>query len=817
MALFHATRTFALATAALLLCGAADLPAPLHVDASAPAQAPGPSPVAGGTALSPDGTRLGFNARYLTQNGQPWFPVMGEFHFARFPANEWDTALARMKASGIDIVSTYLMWNYHEGEAGQFDWKDERDLRRFIEAAQRHDLKVWLRLGPWVHAEVRHGGLPDWLVRKGPLRNNDPAYMASVERYWREAARQVEGLMWKDGGPVVGIQLENEYNQSGPGAGAEHIAALKALALRLGFDVPFYTVTGWNNATWPTDAVLPVYGGYPDEPWSRSARELDAPEVYAFRFTNRVGGDLGAQTAGDARLATRALADTPFIGVEYGGGVPTMYRRRPVLTPEDIGAMLPVQLGSGVNAYGYYMYHGGRNPMAGNGLQESTATGSYNDLPLIDYDFQAPYGAYGDANPSLNAVRPFHLFLHEWGSMLAPMTVHRPDTVPQGAKDLGPLRFSVRSNGDQAFLFANNHVRQHPMVQRKEVRFAVDLPGGTVTFPERPLTIPDGAYFIWPVNLPTAAARIDWASVQPLTRIDTAEGPLTVFAATTGVRASMAIRATSVKATKGTVRRKGQGWIVDDITPGTDAVIAVQGEGGKTERFLVLGQDQARQLWRLEIGGKPHLLLTDTDVTPGDTALTLTSHGNPHLTWATLPALPAASVPASTARQSRDGLFTRWTAQLPNRQVPVEVTPTRPAGKVPPLRTGGPSNTVQEPYPESWNAAARWSLKLDTAALAALPDATLAIDWRGDIARLFTDDTLLDDHYYDGRTWRIKLRSLGKASSGALTLSVLPIPGDTPVYLDKAARAQIPQTGQSASIEAVRVLPDYRVEISTRP
>jgi len=82
---------------------------------------------------------------------------------------------------------------------------------------------VWIRIGPWDHGESRNGGLPDWLIQKSPTRQNDPVYLTAVERFFREIGTQVRGLFWKDGGPIIGVQLENEYSARGPGKGADHI------------------------------------------------------------------------------------------------------------------------------------------------------------------------------------------------------------------------------------------------------------------------------------------------------------------------------------------------------------------------------------------------------------------------------------------------------------------------------------------------------------------------------------------------------------------------------------------------------------------
>ena len=399
----------------------------LSVDATAPVAPPVTGYLRMGTSRSPDGRTLGVNSSYLTLDGRPWLPVMGEFHYWRVPAADWDEELAKVEAAGVDIVSTYVYWSYQEPAAGRFDWRGRHDLRRFVGLCRRHGLKVILRLGPWIHAETRFGGLPDWLVGLTPTRSNDPVYLRYVARYFDRIGYQMRGLLWKDGGPIIGVQLGNEYHLTGPGQGRAHVAMLKRLAVSAGFDVPFYTVTAWDNAVYPARQVMPMYGGYPGLPWDSSAARLPPNEVYAFRFRSRVTGDTGAaalaaETAGDA---ARDAGETPFLAAELGGGLPAMYRRRLLATPDDIASMLVVQIGSGVNLYGYYMFHGGVNPRGGP-WEETTASGGYNDVPRRDYDFQAPLGAFGQQRAVLGKLRMVHLLLHAFGAQLAPMPVRRP-------------------------------------------------------------------------------------------------------------------------------------------------------------------------------------------------------------------------------------------------------------------------------------------------------------------------------------------------------------------------------------------------------
>lgn len=791
----------------------------LHVDARAAAPAPETGYLKLGTARAPDGSEIGVNSRFLTLDGKPWLPVMGEFHYVRTPAAEWDAELAKIKASGVDIVATYLMWDYHEEREGKFDWTGDRDLRRFVAAAARHGLKVVLRLGPWVHAEVRYGGIPDWVVHAMPTRGDDPIYLAHVERFWSEAEQQVKGLLWKDGGPVIGVQIENEYNQRGFNQGAKHIATLKEMAVRLGFDVPLYTVTGWDATVYPRRTVTPVFGGYPDEPWGRSVDKLPPKETYAFRFDSRVSGDLGAQTKGAAvGDADGDIAHTPFLGAEYGGGIPTMYRRRPVMRPDDIAAMLPVQLGSGVNLYGYYMYHGGRNAIGRTTLQEQTAIGGYNDLPIIDYDFQAPFGQYGVVNPVLPAIRPFHLFLREWGAALAPMTVRKPDVVPRDASDLSTPRFSVRSQGDTGFLFYNSHVRQYADAAQTGVRFAVDLPGGTVTFPDRSITIPADRYFIWPIGaaLGNGGSRIAWATAQPLTRIETATGGLTVLHAIPGIPVDLGLRAVSVTTRSGRVRRDGALFKVEDVTPGTGAVIDVTDTAGRRERILILSQDQARDVTKLRIAGADRLLMTADEITPDGDTVKLVSRDDAAFALAMFPAVNSVTGSLPIRLKGRDGIFTRYTARAAARHDTVRLASLRPAGKVPPVRIGGLANAAVEPYPESFSAAASWSLTVPATALNGVEDSVLSLDWTGDIGRLFIGTELIDDRYFDGRVWKINLRRFADRLAKPLTMSVLPLRGDAPIYLDEGARPKLAAGEQIALLKSATLNANYALELRFR-
>ncbi|MFR9628904.1 MAG: beta-galactosidase, partial [Rikenellaceae bacterium] len=254
-----------------------------------------PRAIPGMNGVSPSGDVLYANTQYLTYNGEPWLPSYGEFQYSRYPAEHWEDAIIKMKAAGFTGLSCYVFWIHHEEREGEWDWTGRRDFRHFLELCRKHDFKVFARIGPWVNGECRNGGHPDWLMYKlgnkenalglngrgGVLRTTDPKYLYYVDKLYEQLAIQMDGMYWKDGGPIFAVQLDNENRRHGPGTGADLLTAEKELALKHNIIVPYYTSTGWGGADFNQDETLPMYGTYIDFFWN-PANYIPRARGYSF-------------------------------------------------------------------------------------------------------------------------------------------------------------------------------------------------------------------------------------------------------------------------------------------------------------------------------------------------------------------------------------------------------------------------------------------------------------------------------------------------------------------------------------------------------
>jgi beta-galactosidase len=799
----------------------------LTIDARTASQVPGVSSYRGGTLTSKSGHRIDINSMYLTRDGRPWLPVMGEFHFSRVPDSEWEEEILKMKSAGVQIISTYVIWIHHEEIEGQFDWSGRRDLKRFVELCARHDVYVFARIGPWAHGEARNGGFPDWLL-KNPTRLNDSPYMASVNTFYAQVAQQLKGLLWKDGGPVIGIQLENEYAGRGPKQGEEYILALKRLAIQNGLDVPLYTVTGWDNAVVPRGEVLPVFGGYPDAPWDASRTELPPNEVYAYRFQSRVAGNMGMiGRKSSSEGAEASQSDTPFLTAELGGGVEDTYHRRPVIEPDDIAAMVPVMLGSGANLYGYYMFQGGENPDGKlTTLQESQATGYPTDVPTRSYDFQAPLSQFGQERASFRKLKVFHYFLNDFGEELASMAVHAPAERPEDPSDFSVVRAAVRSQGERGFLFVNNYVRGAKTPERKSTQFQILLPESTLRIPQQPIDIPTGAYFIWPFNLKLGDSTLTYSTAQLFTHIKTGSAETYVFEEIPGIPAEFVLQndpGLTVRANGALIQKRGATVSLSKMPTGFGHVINLRTGSGSAIQLILLSQKEAENSWKAEIDGSLHLVETDQDFFADGKAFMLQSRGEPQCEFKLFPKVAGGlRLVGGRLNVHGDGESKRYAGSVPEVHTQFKIEKIKDAGEVPSVKFGPalswrPVGVAMAPHNSDFAAAEKWRIsvrRLPTGAT--VSSAFLRIDYVGDVAGLSAAGDLLDDNFFNGIPWMVGLRRFDqKVESGELELSILPLRKDSPIFLDKRYWPTFGDRNQLVDLKSATLIPQYKFRVET--
>ncbi len=441
--------------------------------------------------------------RMLLKDKKPWLPVMAEFHYSRFDAYSWEEELQKLKDGGVDIVASYVFWIHHEEDKGSFDFSGNRNIRRFIELCHETGLEFCLRIGPWAHGECRNGGFPDWLCTecKDTLRSNTEPYIGYVRRYIHAVAQQVKGL------PLFGIQIENEMT-----CHPEYLEMVRQMVVDEGLKAPLFTATAWGDAELP-DTLLPMFGGYPEAPWTQNIDPMLSNSNFFFSH-QRWDGLIGADLLGETKAQKDKYAGKyPYLTCEVGGGNQVTYHRRPLFSALDIVSLIITKIGNGVNLLGYYMYHGGINPLGKTTMQESKATGYPNDCPVLSYDFQSPIGDQGQFRESYFKLGRIHEFLHNFGHMLAPMDSLLPDITPKDTDDHITLRCAFRTDGKGGFLFVNNHTRLLKLPAHPAKEFAFVLEDRTIFMT---VNVPEDCCFIMPVGLNLAGLEIDYITAQPV-------------------------------------------------------------------------------------------------------------------------------------------------------------------------------------------------------------------------------------------------------------------------------------------------------------
>lgn len=518
--------------------------------------------------------RYGVNTVYFTRDGKPFTPVAGELHFSRLPRESWRRELLKMRDCGINVVSTYVFWNFHEEQKSAFEFTGDKDIAAFLEICRSIQMPCLIRIGPWCHGEVIRGGFPKRIARMAGKRKNNPAYLREVESYWRALYREVAPFL--DGETVIGMQLENEYTGS-----TEHIRTLRRIAEKIGFRVPFFTMTAWPSNC-PDPEFVPMAGGYPDAPWTMGKKALKPNNRFAIT-SGRTEAEIGADLIKNKTEAKAGVFDAvPFVSCETGPGNQVTQHRRPLISEKDGYGVCFAKFASGMNWLGYYMFHGGRNPND-RLMQENRLTGYPNNYPIIDYDFQSPLSRYGECRPHGDLLRLMHLFVNCFDPEICVKQAFFPKWKSSDPNDISFLKCSVRADENlSGYFFASTYEKGLQYRDFTDVRVALSAGEKKLALP--PINVKAGAMFFYPFNLELGGIHFDYILAQPIAKAESADRLDCYFVQCEGIQPRISI----------------DGKIAD-LTVGEDGTELTVGE--KTIRLIVLSQERARQFHF--VGGKP--------------------------------------------------------------------------------------------------------------------------------------------------------------------------------------------------------------------
>ncbi len=306
-------------------------------------------------------------------NGKPFIVKAAEMHYPRIPRAYWDHRIKMAKALGMNTICIYIFWNIHEQHEGQFDFSDNNDVAAFCKLAQKNGMYVIVRPGPYVCAEWEMGGLPWWLLKKKDirLREQDPYFMERVKIFEEKVGEQLAGLTIQKGGPIIMVQVENEYGSYGE-------------------DKPYVSAI--------RDCLRGIYGkdlALFQCDWSSNFEKNGLDDlVWTMNFGTGANIDQQFRRLGQLR------PDAPKMCSEFWSGWFDKWgARHETRDAKDMVNGMDEMLSKGIS-FSLYMTHGGTSfgHWAG-----ANSPGFAPDVTSYDYD--APINEYGLATPKFYQLR----------------------------------------------------------------------------------------------------------------------------------------------------------------------------------------------------------------------------------------------------------------------------------------------------------------------------------------------------------------------------------------------------------------------------
>jgi len=347
--------------------------------------APAAAPALHVSSVVPDGKAHKFEARdhQFWLDGQQTMLISGEMHFGRVQPEDWETRIKQAKAMGLNTISFYLFWNMVEKKEGKFDFSGMNDVRRVLQLCQDNGMWCILRPGPYCCAEIEYGGLPYWTLKYPDvkIRVADPQFLAWCQRYINEVYKQVADFQVTKGGPLLMVQLDNEYGITDPQAPGgpqnnNYLIELNKIFRNVGFDVQLFVCNPthapeWTDPNYRIPGVMICRNGLSTDKMYQASKEA----------------------IGDYPVFVPEVYPAWFLG--WGDGVTKEYRDKAQIPAIVNWTAYLLDHGYSFN---YYVFFGGTNFGFDNGAL-------FFDSVQTSYDYSAPIDEAGRTTPKYYALR----------------------------------------------------------------------------------------------------------------------------------------------------------------------------------------------------------------------------------------------------------------------------------------------------------------------------------------------------------------------------------------------------------------------------
>jgi hypothetical protein len=410
-----------------------------------------------------------YDSSCFTINRKDTVIFSGAFHYPRCPKALWRDRLAKFKAAGFNTIETYAFWNYHELEKGKSNLTDFED---FINLVHEMGFYMIARPGPYVCAEWERGGFPDWVAAmRFPLRTNHPESIKTSQHWYDQVLPVIQRHQITVGGPIIMVQVENEYDYSPPMPDAdkrEYVRALANMVWAAGIDVPVITC------------------------WTKQARENADPDMAKIIDTCNFypRWNIVKEVVPELQKLRKEEPSSPLAITELQGGWFSQFGGKLSVDQDGVNAeqldtLTKTVLEQGVTSFNYYMGYGGTNfDWAAKTL---TTT----------YDYAAPIAEPGGLWDKYYAARGLCQFLRLHGDVLA-----RAQVLEGGAESTNPnISVTERVNGQSAVVF----VRENANAEQRYKMSFVDPNSPT----KRRISVPrEGELVIGPREMKMLAVQV---------------------------------------------------------------------------------------------------------------------------------------------------------------------------------------------------------------------------------------------------------------------------------------------------------------------